>query len=723
MDRKGQLMQAAVLAIIVCLTYANSLHGSFQYDDFHSIVRNQALRDLGNIPEYFADPSMFSADARKGMYRPVLLTSFALNHALHGFDVIGYHVVNVILHLICVLLLWRLARRLASVRAALAAALLFAVHPLTAEPVNYISSRSELLLGTFFLGSIWAHTKAFSQTEGRRGLRVLAAALGGLALLSKATAVVLPPVLILVDVMVLRWRPVSATDLLRRHGGYWALGAVYVGTIVGNGFLGGSLAAPVRGPVTQALTQMKAWAYYLRLVVMPRALSVDHVFGEATQVGAAVVFGAALIMSLLWLSGRHWRGLPAPVLGLLIGGLVLLPTTVMPLNVLINERRLYLVVAAVCLSLAALVRVRRTTVVVATLAFMLLTAQRNEAWASQTSLWESAHRNGSQSYRTWVNLGKAYHEAGAVEAAQKAYETALKLDERYGDVFNNLAVLLHQSGRVKEAVPWYEQALSRYPDMEEIYQNLADAHVQLKDYEQASAVYEAALVLDGDNGGVWNNLGEVHMRRRDYAAAETAFRQAADLLPQNHEPANNLGNALDAQGAGRRQEALQAYRLALPLAPDAGARAAIYANLGETLRRAHDFVAATAVLDSSLNLASTAAANDYRGRVAFDTGDMVGAAAFWQQAVALDAELGTAWSGLGELALASGDLVDAERDLRQAVEHGGGTRAWWSLGRCLEQRAAIPEARDAYEQLIARGHAGDPRVAAAQQRLQELDQL
>jgi len=93
-----QRWQAVVLTIVVCAAYANSLQGSFQYDDFHSIVRNSSLRDLGNLPAFFTDPETFSGDADKAMYRPVLLASLALNHALHGYKVEGYHAVNVMLH-------------------------------------------------------------------------------------------------------------------------------------------------------------------------------------------------------------------------------------------------------------------------------------------------------------------------------------------------------------------------------------------------------------------------------------------------------------------------------------------------------------------------------------------------------------------------------------------------------------------------------------------------
>ena len=716
-DGARQRWQAVMLAIVVCAAYGNSLQGSFQYDDFHSIVRNASLRDLGNLPAFFTDPETFSAEAGKAMYRPVLLVSFALNHALHGYEVEGYHAVNVILHLTCVLLLWRLARCLTTTGAALAAGLLFAAHPLTAEPVNYISSRSELLLGVFFLGSLWAHCEA----GPRGGLRVLAALLCALALLSKATAVMLAPSLLVFDVLIGGWRPARLSDLLRRHGVYWTLSAAYVGAIVVNGFLGGSLAAPVRGAAAQIFTQMKAGSYYIRLLVVPHPLSVNHAFSEASAAGAAVILGGVLMGSLLWLAARNWRDLPAPVSGLLVSGLVLLPTSMMPLNVLINERRLYLVVAALCLSLVTLVRVRHGAVTAVVVLFVLLTAQRNTAWATQTTLWESVQRSGSRSYRTWVNLGKAYQEAGDVAAARRAYEKALELDERHGDVYNNLAVLLHRSGRVAEAVLWYEQALSRYPDMDEIYQNLADAHVQLGEYERAESVYEAALRLDDDNGAVWNNLGDVRMRQRDLVGAEEAFVRAARLLPGNHEPANNLGNVLDAQGPERRQEAVRAYRGALRLASDDGARGTILANLGETLRRARDYDKAAALLDSALALAPTATAYDYRARVAFDLGDMDGAQRFWLRAVELDPILGTAWTGLGELALQAGDVVGAESALRRAVETGGGVRAWWSLARGLEDAGRADEARDAYRQVIARGRVDDPRSAAAQQRLHGLD--
>ena len=724
-DRVRKIAEASLLLAVVVCAYGNSLQGSFQYDDFHSIVRNAALRDLGNLAEFFVDPTLFSGDAGKAMYRPVLLASYAFNHALHGYEVAGYHIVNVWLHLICTLFLWRLAARVTAPRAALAAALLFAAHPITTEPVNYISSRSELLLGVFFLGSMWAHARATLSSAGRR-LPMLAVLLCALALLSKATAVMLAPALLVFDLVWLRWQP-TAKEFVHRHGLYWAFSAAYVLTIAINGFLGGSLAAPVRGMTAQALTQIKGCLYYVRLLVMPRPLSVDHAFTESTSMEASVVLAAIFLGTLVWMAVRGWRFLSGPIAGMLIAGLILLPTSIMPLNVLINERRLYLVLAALCLSLASLVPTRlrsaRASVALAVLVLVLLTGQRNEAWATQTTLWESARNSGSESYRTWVNLGKAYHEQGNVTAAWHAYETALEIDDRHGDVFNNLAVLLHQDGQPAEAIAWYAKALKRYPEMDEIYQNLADAHVELGDFAQAQAVFEAALAMDETNGAVWNNLGEVRMRRKDRVGAEHAFRRALQLLPDQHEPANNLGNALDAQGTSRYDEAVQSYRSALRLASDASARALIYANLGETVRRHGESARAAVLLDSSLAQEPTSSGYDFRGRVALELKDTLGARNYWTRSVQLDPTRGTAWTGLGELALDQGEYARAEEDLRKAVPHGGGMRARWNLGQALEGMGRQAAARREYEQLVSRGAENDPRVAAARRRLQVLDDV
>lgn len=166
------------------LPYVNSLDGGFHYDDEHTLVRNPHLRQLSSIPGFFVDSATFSAQPDMAMYRPLLQTSFALNRALSA-DPWSWHLTNLLVHAAAALGVLALGRRLLPAPAALAAALLFAVHPVQSQVVNYLSSRSEAVAMGFVLWSLvlWVDRR-----------RAASAALLALALLSKSAAVVWWPV-------------------------------------------------------------------------------------------------------------------------------------------------------------------------------------------------------------------------------------------------------------------------------------------------------------------------------------------------------------------------------------------------------------------------------------------------------------------------------------------------------------------------------------------------
>ena len=141
---------AAGLFVGTAALFAPTLDHGFVYDDSHSIVDNVRLRDWQQIPTYFVDPAAFSVMPQAQMYRPILLTTYAVNFALDGPS--GFHLVNVLLHAGAAVLLWYLLGSLGFSRSvALGSAVLFAVHPLTTEPVNYISSRSSSLSALWLL--------------------------------------------------------------------------------------------------------------------------------------------------------------------------------------------------------------------------------------------------------------------------------------------------------------------------------------------------------------------------------------------------------------------------------------------------------------------------------------------------------------------------------------------------------------------------------------------
>ena len=132
------------------------------------------------------------------MFRPLLVTSFALNYAWGGYEVGGYHVVNVLIHAASACLLWALVRTMGGGRrTALFAGLLFALHPLASEPVNYISARSESLAGMLYLGGLVSFTVAYGQ--GRGAFRYVSWICLLAGLLSKSSVITLPAALLLLD--------------------------------------------------------------------------------------------------------------------------------------------------------------------------------------------------------------------------------------------------------------------------------------------------------------------------------------------------------------------------------------------------------------------------------------------------------------------------------------------------------------------------------------------
>ncbi|MBT3342790.1 MAG: tetratricopeptide repeat protein [Gemmatimonadetes bacterium] len=537
----------ALIGVVAAAVWWGSLDNNFHYDDEHSILLNIHLRiapgaaDLvGAVGGYFSDPATFSRDHNKGMYRPLLVTSFALNHAfnlaadLDGYDVRSYHIINVIIHTINAVLLWWMMSllwpRWRGSGPGLVAGLIFLVWPLASEPVNYISSRSESLASLFYLLSLCLFL--LSQQRGGARWRWGCWAAMAAGLMTKSTVITLPAALLLIDLTL-----ISQFNLRRLAARLWRwhvpgifVAAGYLCLIVLNGFLGRSLGAPVREAWPQALTQLKGLGYYLQLLSMPTHLSVEPQFSEQTTLSPTTVVGfllaASLGAGLVWLwHRRHGRALA--LVGIAI--LHMLPTMVMPLNVFVNERRAYLPLALACVGVVSLAChfSRRLPwhvfVPIALLVAAAMSFERNRVWADGDSLWADAVMRAPQMPRPHLYLGNAYKDR-ALRTRDESQRNAL--------------------------------------------------------WAQAAAQYERTLTMQSDvdlQVRALNNLGGVHFERGDIHAAERAFRRAVKTGPNYADGLINLGNALLKRGTltgdsnlrGRLfQESVDYYRRGLTSEPN-----------------------------------------------------------------------------------------------------------------------------------------------------------
>jgi tetratricopeptide (TPR) repeat protein len=603
-----------VVLLVGAVAWSNTTGNAFQYDDFHSIVDNVNLRDL-DVGRFFADPGAFSVDADKGMYRPLLVTSFALNRAVGGVDPTGYHLVNIAVHLATAVVVWWLAGLLgAGGGARLVAGLLFVVHPVCSEPVNYISSRSESLSVLCYLTALALFVQA--HRAGRGWLWGSWACLAA-GLLTKSTAATLPAALLLLDAAVLQRGDLSALRrrFLRWHAPAWGLLLGYLLIVTQNTWLTRSLQQDVREPLSQWLTQLTALVWYAALLAVPTRLNVEPQF--AVQPGLTVVVLVAAWVVLVWSGALLWsarRRHGRVVFLLALPVLHLLPTLIVPLNVLVNERRAYLPAAVVCLGVALLTRHRlrrqtRQPLVVAGVAVLaLLSWQRGRAWADETSLWTAAVEAGPRMPRSHLYLGNAFktaamHSPAAADALQhwraastafeRAFHEAEGRDEELARrALNNrggvhFALYYQTAGaqrltELSQAEALFREVVERQPQFADALINLGSCLLERSRMatertqrqrllSESIDFYQRGLAVRPNHAQAHGNMGVALQELGRFDEAAAAYRHNLYLLPQDFTAHKNLAQLLTLQarrdvGEGNRGQAVERLREAVRLA-------------------------------------------------------------------------------------------------------------------------------------------------------------
>jgi len=475
----------AVLGAAGTAAYTSSFLVPFQFDDFGRIANNEALQRGDWVA------------ALKWMGNSRLLPSATLlgDYWLYGTEPLGYHVVNLLVHLGAAAGVYALARviyrrGLSPLRwpaeldnvFALSAAMLFACHPVQVEAVTYIIQRSAAMATLFYVWSVVAFLSArLDVRDGRSGrtgrLYVAALVLAGCALLSKENAITLPLAWLLAE-----WCFVGRTPRRALIVGIGGLLLTSAAVMVLKGIFSGATGAELPSPgvflrnvvvsVTSpagrvqplsdvsryALTQATVLPRYLLLIVRPWGLNVDHDVVWQTSASAAVIAGAVAIG--IWAVVGILLAHRAPPVGFGLLWCLLtisVESSLMPLPDAMAERRLYLPMAGVALVAASGVVVvwRRMPRLTAATAWGVLTAlvaltfARNLVWQSTLSLWRDAAEKSPGKLRPLVNLGVAHHQAGQLDEAVQAYCAALKISPDDDVVRDNLESALDELGRLE----------------------------------------------------------------------------------------------------------------------------------------------------------------------------------------------------------------------------------------------------------------------------------
>lgn len=565
-----------LVAAVAAGAYANTLPNQPVFDDGWAIFDNPLVKSLANVPRMFREEYNFGGNASNaGVWRPVTTLTYALNWAAGGRDVVGYHLVNLALHALACVLVLELARRAVAAvaperapAAALAAALLFALHPVHVEAVAGLVGRAELLSAVFSLSALLLALGA-----GRRRWRLPAAAAALAAgVLSKESAAVTPVLYALCAWAVpaaagLPARPGLAAGAPRRalrSAGARALVLLAAAALpfalrprgVGVPLVAAWFAGQPREVV--AGTMSRVFAEYLRLLVLPWPLGVDFWYSaripmlhllSAPSIAGAAVWGGALALGVALLR----RGRPIRGMGILWIFVPLLPVSnvLVPTGVLVAERLLYLPSVGFCLAagdlfalgVAAAGRRRRPWAAAVPAALVLAlaggkTASRNLEWRDGLSLWEA-------------------------EVAKTPGDPVMN---------NNLAVEYNRRGRYAEARERLRVALDANPWYWRAWVNLGIAEQRTGEPDAALAAYRRARLLAPDDAGPRRFAGLLLSERGDLAGAAGELEAAARLAPEDGAVRRELGTVL--LRAGRLDEAREELARAVRLDPrDAEARA------------------------------------------------------------------------------------------------------------------------------------------------------
>ena len=504
---------ALVLIVAGLLAYHNSFTGPFVFDDLLSIPENQTIRHLWPIWQPLSPPHKGGITVGD---RPIVNLSLAINYALGGYDVRGYHVLNLIIHILAGLTLLGVVRRTllqpklrerfgaVANELALAVAVLWTVHPLQTESVTYIIQRAESLMGLFYLLTLYCFIHAVESP--RPGFwfagSIVACALG---MATKEVMVSVPLIVLLYD----RTFVTGSFAQAWRRRWRWHAGLACTWIVAGWLALGGSGRGGTAGFGTggilwwqYALTQCWALGHYLRLCLWPRGLVFEYGTGLITA--PAEVIPYALTLAVL-LAGTVLALVYRPQLGLLGAWffLILAPSSsVVPVaSQTIAEHRMYLPLAAVVVLVVMGIHAfagRRSMPVFLVLAVGLgfLTVQRNQDYRSKIAIWGDTVAKRPENPRAHNNLGNALWESGKTEEAIDHCEQALRLEPDFAEAHNNLGNALWQSGKIEEAIAHYEQALRIEPNFADAHYNLGNVLEQTGKIEQAIAHYEQALRIE-----------------------------------------------------------------------------------------------------------------------------------------------------------------------------------------------------------------------------------
>ena len=598
---RGRWVVPVLVAAITFAAFVPALRAGFvTWDDDRNFLDNPAYRGLG-----WSQLRWMWSTFHMGHYVPLTWMTLGLDYELWEMNPMGYHLQNLLLHSVNAVLVYFLARRILvlaspngwSARAlagcSAAAALLFAVHPLRVESVAWITERRDMLSLLFCLTSLLLYLRYVRDDLHRTRWYLLSLVAFACALLSKATSVSLPVVLLMLNVYPLRRIGGTAGD--------WGadIRAVYAGLLPFVALAGGvSLLSVValQPPEQLALPSKVAVsaysvAFYVSRTFVPIGLAPLYEMPKTVNPMAiryVVGYGVVVLLTAgAWAMRRRYPGATTAWLVFLV---VLLPMLGLVQNgpQIAADRYTYHAAPALAIlagaalgawRVPAALRLAVSGAAVAVLG--ALTWKQTGIWHDSERLWSRVLRVDSTSSIAQIAMGDVLIAQDRLDEGAEHYERGLELDPTFATGFNNLGVVNARRGNLSDAIGLYRRALELKPSYADAHNNLGIALSEQGDYAGAIEHFTRAIALDASNPAYEVNLGNLLVRQRRPDEAIGHYARAAGLRPSGVDAYLNWGVALTQMG--KIGEAMDQFRRVLAIQPD-NADARRYLKQAEQMR-------------------------------------------------------------------------------------------------------------------------------------------
>ena len=515
-----------ILTAILFFAYTDSFKAPFQYDDLRGIAFNSQISHFDPLHIFIAYPS-----------RALTQMTFSLNLLFNGFNPFWYHVVNLIIHILngalFFLLLVKITR--GNIKLSLLASAFFLLHPVNVESVTYISGRAGLLSAFFLLSGILCFLKIESSAVKFSKWEAFSLLLFALSCFSKESGFAFP-FFLAVYFFSKETQDYGSLKKYFPFAGLWILLLIsyfYYNAEIFSGRDTHSLSKHIT-------THINASTKYLKLLLFPVNLNIDHYFLLKGFPGIKTFFAILLISAVLYIVFSRKDSTQSKFF---TGWYFVsfMPVVLVPINDIVSERWLYLasmsfsfLIAKFFLITLKSVKSDRIRVLIAEVlmvaliaAFLFNVQKRNSLWIDNVALWQDAVKKSPLKARPLINLGTGLLEKSQMNDAAACFRKSVSIDGSSLQPYLNLGLIYVLQGRYDEAFRAFKKAETIGPEDPYLHNSFGNFYRDIGNLQKAVFEYKKVISINPAFADAHGNLGIIYRRMGKDEEAEKELIKAA----------------------------------------------------------------------------------------------------------------------------------------------------------------------------------------------------